>query len=465
MLNKKTMRAPVRQVLGKLLLVGLMLSACAALPDVRYLRTSLSPGATPTVTIGHGTLPRKKAESLLAKRLRHSGNDIQTLAALEEAATGSPLIAGNKVTLLFDGPQTMEAMLAAISGASDHINLETYIFDQDELGLRFADLLIAKQRAGVQVNIIYDSVGTLGTPAEFFERMRAAGIRLTEFNPVNPFKRFGNWRINNRDHRKILVVDGKIGFTGGVNIAKDYARSSLFRSRGKANAQLGWRDTHIRIEGPAVASLQWLFLDTWAKQNTDDLLQRHYFPPLATAGDRIVRVIATYPEGDFEIFKAYALVIQQASKSIHMTVAYFAPDRQIIELLTAAARRGVDVKLVFPSISDAGVVFYAGRSFYSELLDAGVKIHEFQQSVLHAKTAVIDGAWSTVGSANLDVRSFLHNTEVNVVVIGENFGAIMDSAFQEDLKNSVEIAKEQWEQRPLWDRIREATARTLGYWL
>jgi cardiolipin synthase len=449
----------------RLLCVACLLLGCASLPDVRYLKTALAqPAATPTVSTGQANLPAAKARSVLAQRLGKNV-DLQRLAALEEAATGAPLIAGNKVTLLFDGPQTMKAMMAAIEGARDHINLETYIFDQDELGLKFADLLIAKQKQGVQVNIIYDSVGTLGTPAEFFERMRAAGIRLTEFNPVSPLKRFGGWRLNNRDHRKILVVDGRIGFTGGVNIAKDYARSSLFRSQGKRNRELGWRDTHLQLEGPAVASLQWLFLDTWAKQNADDLLDRQYFPALAPAGERIVRVIATFPDGDFEIFKAYALAMQQAKKSIHVTVAYFAPDVQVIEILKDAAKRGVDVKIVFPAISDAGMVFHAGRSYYEELLAAGVKIYEFQDSVLHAKTAVIDGNWSTIGSANLDVRSFLHNTEVNLIVLGDDFGKQMENAFNEDLRNSVEVTRESWANRGAMDRFKEGFARMFEYWL
>lgn len=443
----------------------LLLSSCASLPDVRNLKVSLQPNHTPTVANGQGNLSGKKAESLLAKRLRNSRTDLKALAALEEAATGSPLIAGNKVTLLFDGPQTLGAMMAAISAAKDHVNLETYIFDQDDLGRRFAELLIAKQRAGVQVNIIYDSIGTLGTPSEFFGKMRAAGINLTEFNPVNPLKRFGRWRLNNRDHRKILVVDGLIGFAGGINIANDYANSSLFRSKRKANGDLGWRDTHVQIEGPAVASLQLLFLDAWASQKTGDLPDRDYFPPLTAAGDKIVRVVASKPDGDHELYKAYVLAMQQATKSIHLTVAYFAPDVQIMEVLTKAARRGVDVRMIFPGISDAGLMLYAGQSFYSELLDAGVKIYQLQASVLHAKTAVIDHAWSTVGSANIDMRSFLHNSEMNVIVLGESFGNSMESAFQEDLTNSVEVTKAEWEQRPLADRIKEWAARSLEYWL
>jgi cardiolipin synthase len=445
--------------------ICLLLSACASLPDIRYLKPSLNPHPTPTIAGSQGVLPEKKADSVLAKRLRNTKADITTLAALEEAATGSPLIAGNKVVLLFDGPQTMAAMMTAIAAAKDSINLETYIFDQDDLGLRFAELLMEKQRAGVQVNIIYDSIGTIGTPNEFFEKMRATGINLTEFNPVNPLKKFGLWRLNNRDHRKILVVDGKIAFTGGINIAKEYSKSSLFRSRHKSDSDFGWRDTHIQIEGPAVASLQWLFLDTWASQNTGDLPERQYFPPLAEAGNRIIRVIASKPDGDHAIYKAYALAMQGAKKSIHITVAYFAPDIQILEALMQAARRGVDVELVFPAISDAGLVFHAGRSFYSELLDAGIRIYQLQESVLHAKTAVIDGAWSTVGSTNLDIRSFLHNTEINVVVLGEKFGGMMESAFREDLKNSVEITKQEWEQRPLSERLKEWAARSLEYWL
>jgi cardiolipin synthase len=445
----------------------MLVAACASLPDVRYLNTSLHSDGNPTITGGKGNnVSRQRATSLLPERLRKSSVDLKALAALEEAATGSPLIAGNKVTLLFDGPQTMNAMIAAITAARDHINLETYIFDQDEMGIRFAELLMAKQAAGVQVNIIYDSVGVLGTPPEFFEKMRASGIHLTEFNPINPLKARGSsWRLNNRDHRKILVVDGKIGFTGGVNIANDYSNSSLFRSANKRSSELGWRDTHLQIEGPAVASLQWLFLDAWASQNKNDLPDRQYFPPLAEVGDKVVRVIASKPKGDYEIYKAYVLALQEAKKTIHLTAAYFAPDVQLMDALLAAARRGVSVKVVFPSISDAGLIFYAGQSYYSQLLEAGVKIYQLKASVLHAKTAVIDSVWSTVGSANIDVRSFLHNSEVNVVVLGESFGASMESAFQEDLKNSKEVIREEWEQRPFTHRVKEWAARRLEYWL
>ncbi|MES2535160.1 MAG: cardiolipin synthase [Pseudomonadota bacterium] len=443
----------------------MLVAACASLPDVRSLNTSLSSDGRPTINNSKGTsVSRQRVASLLPQRLRNSAVDLKALAALEEAATGSPLIAGNKVTLLFDGPQTMTAMLAAIGAATNHINLETYIFQQDEVGVKFAELLMAKQQAGVQVNIIYDSIGSLKTPPDFFKKMRATGIKITEFNPVSPLKSFRFLRLNNRDHRKILVVDGKIGFTGGVNIAADYSNSSIFRSRNRG-AEPGWRDTHLQIEGPAVASLQWHFLDTWASQNKDDLADRQYFPKLTEVGDKVVRVIASEPNGDYEIYKSYVLALQEAKKTVHLTAAYFAPDVQLMEALLAAARRGVSVKVVFPSVSDAGLIFYAGQSYYASLLEAGVKIFQLQSSVLHAKTAVIDSVWSTVGSANLDVRSFLHNSEINIVVLGEGFGASMESAFQEDLKNSIEITKEEWNQRPPSQRVKEWAARGLEYWL
>ncbi len=450
------------------LLVGLALSACATLPSVDYLKATLDPKAAPTIENARGNnLSKAQVKAMLARHLRNSSIDVLARAALEEAATGSPLIAGNRVDLLYDGPQTMNAMLEAIADAKDNINLETYIFDQDELGMRFAELLIAKQRSGVDVHIMYDSVGTIGTPNAFFARMKEAGIHLTAFNPINPLKGLTRLDFNNRDHRKILIVDGKVGFTGGVNISATYARSSIFRS-GKTTdtgQKTGWRDTHIRIEGPAVAALQVIFIEGWESQNTDEMADRAYFPVLAQAGDRIVRVLGSTPSSDHEIYRAYLLAMQQATKSIHVTSAYFVPDEHIIAALKAAAQRGVDVQLVLAGVSDSGLVLHAGQSFYTNLLASGVKIHQLKISVLHAKTAVIDGTWSTIGSTNLDMRSFLLNNEVNVIVLGDAFGASMESAFAEDLRDSREITKESWASRPLSDHIKEFAARMLEYWL
>ncbi|NVM79261.1 cardiolipin synthase [Duganella sp. SG902] len=445
-----------------------LLGACASLPNVTGLNEKIDAPAAPTVKGPNGELSDARTKALLAKRWSKGTLDLQQQAALEEAATGVPLIAGNKCTLLFDGPQTMSEMLKAIAAARNHINLETYIFDQDELGLKFADALIEKQQQGVTVNILYDSVGTIGVPAEFFARMRKAGIRLIEFNPVNPAKVSGDgWKLNNRDHRKVLIVDGKVAFTGGINISATYAKSSLFRSSSKPTdkSQVGWRDTHIKVEGPAVQAFQWLFVRQWASQDKDDLPEADYFPKPVIAGDKVVRVLGSEPGGKFEIYKAYALAIQEAKKSIHITSAYFVPDRQTVDALIAAARRGVDVKIVLPGVSDSGLVFYAGHAFYDDLLSAGVKIYQLKLAVLHAKTAVIDGAWSTVGSTNIDTRSFLHNSEINVIVMGEAFGVEMEKAFQEDIKDSNVITLEQWRDRPLVNRMKEWAACFMNYWL
>lgn len=459
------------------ILAGWTLLACASLPEVDADRAKARAGAVPEVVTAGGKLPRQTTEQLLKKHWAKSTLDLKAQAALEEAATGVPLIAGNKVQLLFDGPQTMAEMMKAISAAKDHINFETYIFDQDELGMRFADLLIQKQREGVVVNVIYDSVGTIGVPQEFFDHMREGGVKLLAFNPVNPARARGNgWKLNNRDHRKMLVVDGKVGFTGGINISDTYSKSSPFRGGGRAGGgssptrakskdDVGWRDTQVRIEGPAVQAMQWLFVQTWIEQDADDLRDAHYFAPVAAAGDKVVRVLGSRPNGHFEIYKALLLAIQEAKKSIHITCAYFVPDDQTLQELEAAARRGVDVQLVLPSVSDSGLVFHAGRAFYQPLLEAGVKIYELRLSVLHAKTVVVDGVWSTVGSTNIDRRSFLHNSEVNVIVMGDAFGLEMENAFKEDLRNSNEISLAAWNRRPLITRLKEWMARMWDYWL
>jgi cardiolipin synthase len=445
--------------------LGVIVS-CKTLPQVDP--DSVRPKPAPTVNTAKGKLAPIQAAALLTKRWAAASPDLKMLAALEEQATGVPLIAGNKVTLLFDGPATMREMIAAVRAATSSINLETYIFDQDPIGIQFADLLIEKQRQGVTVNVMYDAVGTLGTPQAFYDRMKAGGIKMLAFNPVNPAKAKGKWELNNRDHRKILVVDGKVAFTGGINISSTYANSSLFRTRykpGKDDAKVGWRDTHIKIEGPAVATLQYAFVKNWVNQDAADLPALNYFPPLAPAGDKMLRVLATDPTADSDIYKSLMVAINEAKKSIYITSAYFVPDQQIVDALRDAARRGVDVKLVLPGVSDHGLVMHAGRAFYEQLLAGGVRIFQLQVAVLHAKTAVIDSAWSTIGSANIDRRSFIHNYELNVVIIDPGFGRDMESAFNEDLRDSKEVTLEQWRNRPWADRIKEWASRLTEYWI
>ncbi len=442
------------------------LASCKSLPDVEPI-TPAKPA--PTIETARGTLPLKQASLLTSKRWANAGTDLRALAAAEEQATGVPLIAGNRVSLLFDGPATMREMMDAARNATSNINLESYIFDEDEIGTQFADVLIQKQHDGVQVNVMVDAVGVLAVKPAFFDRMRAAGIRVVIFNPVNPAKAKGKWEVNNRDHRKLMIVDGRTAFTGGINISSTYANSSLFRSKYKKakvdGDKVGWRDTHVKIEGPAVAALQYSFVNLWLEQAGSELTKADYFPPLAPVGDKILRVLATNPDGDFEIYKSLMVAIAESKKSVHITSAYFVPDQQIVDALVAAAKRGVDVKLVLPGVSDHGMIRYAGQAFYDQLLAGGVKIFELQIAVLHAKTAVIDGAWSTIGSSNIDRRSFIHNYELNVVVVDPAFGGAMESAFNEDLRDSKEVTLEGWRHRPWGDRIREWAASLAGYWI
>lgn len=387
--------------------------------------------------------------------------------AIEESIVGSPLTTGNRVELLQDGPLTYQAMLDAIVTAHDHINMESYIFDDDEIGQRFAAALIVRQRAGVQVNLIRDSAGTLGTPPAFFAALSAAGVQVVEFNPVNPLTAGAGWELNRRDHRKLLIVDGRIAFLGGINISSVYSGSSLrlgFRPR--PDGALPWRDTDLRLEGPVVAELQKLFIMTWAEQRGPPLLARHYFPPMERRGDEVVRAIGSSPEHPYSlIYVTLISALRSAQREIWLTNAYFVPDPQLLAALKDAVARGVDVRLILPSSTDSWLVFHAGRAYYDELLRAGVRLYERQDALLHVKSAVIDGVWSTVGSTNLDWRSFLHNQEINAVVLGAGFGDKMRAVFRADLAKSHEISLQTWQARPLGVRVQELFGRLWEYWL
>jgi cardiolipin synthase len=387
--------------------------------------------------------------------------------AREEALVGSPLTTGNQVQLLKDGPATYDAMLAAIDAARDHINLETYILDDDEVGARFARALIAKQAEGVQVNLIRDSAGTIGTPAAYFEQLEAAGVRVLEFNPLNPLMARTEWALNQRDHRKLLIVDGRTAFLGGINISSVYSGGSFGApATARPDAALAWRDTDLQLQGPAVAELQKLFLATWAQQKGEALAARQYFPPPVRAGRQVVRVIGSSPQEPFSLIYATLLsAIQSAETSVQLTNAYFAPDPQLLAALESAAQRGVEVTLILPSQTDSWLVFHAGRAYYDRLMHAGVRIFERRGAILHSKTALIDGIWATVGSTNLDWRSFLHNHELNAVVLGLEFGKQLQAMFRADLALSEPIVLAQWRRRPLDERLMELFARAWEYWL
>jgi cardiolipin synthase len=418
----------------------------------------------------HGPVPAAKTAAILDKLKGDAGaSDIlQKHLAYEQAFNnGSPLVLGNKLVLLQDGPATYRAMFAAMLAAKNHINLEVYIVDDDEIGKQFADVLLEKRAQGVQVNLIYDSFGCLTTSVYFFDRLRNAGINVLEFNPINPLatgrKR---WSLYNRDHRKLLVIDGRIAFVGGINISKVYSSNPFSRNSKKKRGKIaGWRNIHTQIEGPVVAEFQKLFLDTWYRQQGPPIAQGDYFPRLTTQGDEIVRAIGnTANDPQSPIYLTLMSAISHAEQEIHMTIAYFAPDPQLLKALKDAVRRGVKVKLVLPSHSDSWTVIHLGHSYYTELLRAGVQIYERREAVMHSKTACIDGVWSTIGSTNLDWRSFLHNDEINAVILGRDFAWQMRAMFNSDLNEADLITLHRWRRRSLLSRLMERLARLVTYW-
>jgi cardiolipin synthase len=368
-------------------------------------------------------------------------------------------VPGNRAELLKDGPAAFAAMLAAIRGARRHVNVESFIFDdRGETGRAFVDLLLEKRATGVAVHVIYDSLGSEDTRAEAFSRLAAAGVRLLEVHPLNPLKAWGapRWTPNRRDHRKLLIVDGRIAFTGGMNVDEVYDKGRSDR----------WRDTHLRLEGPVVAEFQKLFLAQWHEQSHETLPDAGYFPALSPAGDDTVGLIATSPEDGAPVFHRLVLsAFDAAERSIHVTQAYFAPPPALGAALGRAARRGLDVRLVLPSRSDQPAVVWAGRSHYAALLAAGVRIFERRGVTLHAKTVVVDGTWSVVGSANFDYRSVKFNDEVNALVVGPRFGTAMEAMFTADIAQSEEITAEAWSRRPLASRAKEWLARSVEAWL
>jgi cardiolipin synthase len=380
-------------------------------------------------------------------------------------ALRQPLVGGNHVELLIDGAATYAAMFAAIDGAHDHINLESYIVEADGPGEELARRLIAKCREGVKVNLLFDSFGSLTTATAYFDALRAAGVRLCEYNPLRSWRRLFSRAVHLRDHRKLLVVDGEVAFVGGVNISGVHVAGSSL-SKNRSTGAPPWRDTHLRIAGPLVSQLQQLFVAHWNQHACETIQPAHYAPPLRPAG-RLRGAIASCEAGRRRnpFYRALVKAIDHAHERVLLTTAYFVPTRRLVRALSAAARRGVDVRLLLPGQSDAWAPLQAGRSHYGRLLQAGVRIYERQGALLHAKTTVIDGVWVTVGSANLDWRSFVHNAEANAIVLDAAFGSQMEAVFTEDVAASHEITLETWHARGWLQRVQEALARRFEFLL
>jgi cardiolipin synthase len=450
---------------GVALTLGTIIGSCAWTGPRREAPPPQSD--TPIVIDKRGVLPSKAAQAVLTEATQSARDREQAreLVAAIQTVTRTPLVTGNRVKLLIDGPRTYEAVLAAVEEARDHIHIETYIFADDEVGERFSAALIRKREQGVNVRIIYDAIGSLKSSAAFFDALAERGIETVAFRPLEPSS---IWKVNNRDHRKLIVVDGSVAFTGGINISDTYESASSSQPGPDTGVKEAWRDTHVEIRGPAVKQLQALFLQTWTRLGRRaDPATPGLYPTLAETGEDLVQVVPSEggDDSEFRIYEAYLTAIRKARDRIWISMAYFAPNRELREALAAAPARGVDVRIIVPAFTDSGPILHASRATYGELLEAGVQIYEHTGALLHAKTAVIDGVWSTVGSCNIDPRSFVHNNEVNAVVVGGEFARSMQRMFRADLENSERIDPQEWQARPTSDRMKEFLSGLISYWL
>jgi len=444
----------------------LALAACATVPVVDEADlVKASAGSQIKVFGTRGPLSARQSKAVLG-RLAAEAPDAGALErhlAVEQVVAESPLFVGNQVRILRDGAETFPAMFGAIRAAKSYVYLEYYIFEDVSCdGEMLSDLLVRQSKAGVHIRVIYDGIGSIGTDSTFFEKLRAAGVEVIEFNPLNPWKH--HFGVNSRDHRKLLVADGGVAILGGVNLSSTYQSAPSGGSRANRDAPRDdkdvWHDTDIEITGPVVRELETIFRDHWHEQEGVPLeADTDVELPSEPVGDEVVRILRSSPS---KLKRRYYVTvisaIRNAESSIWITSGYFVPTHQEKVGLMAAARRGIDVRLLLPSHSDSGPALAVQHSHYEDLLRAGVKIYERDDGILHSKTMVIDQVWSIVGSSNFDHRSVLFNDELDAVVLGKETGAKLATDFMADLQHANAIDMEQWRRRSMLEHMRE------GFW-
>ncbi|WP_082788983.1 cardiolipin synthase [Desulfolucanica intricata] len=363
-----------------------------------------------------------------------------------------PFTINNKSKVLTNGEETFSAIIEAISKAEHHIHLEYYIIQPDNIGYKIQELLIKKAREGVRVRILYDSVGSRKLNKAFLEPLKSAGVECAAFLPVK-FPLFHS-SINYRNHRKILIVDGKIGFVGGLNIGDDYL----------SKGQLGfWRDTHLQIKGEAVSFLQRIFLLDWHFATENKFVSPRYFPEHEWYGYQPIQIASSGPDSNWaSIQQVYFTTITSARESIYITTPYFVPDESILMALKTAALSGIDVSIIFPAKPDKRIVYWASMSYIQEVLEAGVKVFLYEKGFVHAKILLVDGVVASVGTANMDMRSFNLNFEVNALIYDQAVVKRLENDFAADILDSRQITYEEFLNRSLWTKFKESGARLLS---
>lgn len=379
--------------------------------------------------------------------------DSEDFLRASEALTAAAITTGNEAELLINGDRIFPAFLETIESAQRTLNVQTYVYWRGDIAAEIAGAICARAKAGVRCNVILDALGAAQMKRSLVHDMRDAGVRVILFRPPKPY---AMKRLANRTHRRVLVADGRVGMTGGVGIAAEWT--------GDAQDSDHWRDTHVRVRGPVVRSMQGAFAENWLEATGEVLAGDEYLPELESLGDdgRMQFVRSSAQVGDTNAEALYYLAIASAQRSIELTAAYFVPRPAFTDALAAAAERGVDVRILVPGPHiDKGFVRVAGRAAYDQLLEAGVRMYEFQPTMLHAKTVCIDGIWSSVGTINFDNRSFQLHDEVTLCVWDKEFAGALSKAFAADLERSDEITSKRWSDRPLRQRAVEAATTVL----
>jgi cardiolipin synthase len=381
---------------------------------------------------------------------RFAVSDPQFLRSMDHLL-GPGVLGGNRIKALQNGDEIFPAMLAAIGSARETITFETYIYWSGEIGKKFSEALCERAKAGVRVHVLLDWVGTGKIEKQYLEDLKAAGVEVERYHPL---RWYSVTRINNRTHRKLLVVDGKIGFTGGVGIADLWS--------GHAQSKDHWRDSHYQLEGPAVAQMQAAFTDNWIKTRAKVLFGDGYFPELKPAGASLAQVFkSSRGEGSESVRLMYLLSIASATKTVRLQAAYFVPDDLAIETFVAARKRGVKIEIIVPGPhTDAKIVQSASRSLWGALLDAGVQIYEYQPTMYHCKVLIVDDVWVSVGSTNFDDRSFRLNDEVNLNIYDAAFAIEQVKVFEEDKGKSRLMTRKEFKNRSKVGKMFDEIAAT-----
>lgn len=450
------------------LVVGLLLERRSPVATLAWIFALLFlpwVGIVVYYVLGPRRLARKKLRRVRSQRLlrdaltriEDQADDPHTgqLARMAVRVGESAPLRAVEVELYTEGDPCFAAIEAAIAGAKHHAHLEYYIWDHDTTGKRLLELLVKKRREGVEVRLLLDGVGAYALPPSATRALELAGGEVAWFNPVT-FFRFNPRYANFRTHRKIVVVDGEIGFTGGMNVTDDQSRA--------AKGELAWRDTHVRMTGPVVRALQRVFLEDWAfATDAAPPMTPEYLPPITPRGEHMVQIVSSGPDQDaYGIHKLHFAAIAGANQRVWITSPYFVPDEPVLTALTTAALRGVDVRVLVPSKGDSRLVDYAARSYFQDLLRVGVRIWEYQPRFVHAKTMVIDDALAVVGTANLDNRSFRLNFEVCAAIYDAGITQRLAAAFEDDLAHAKQLAPRTLKREPFVQRVGEAAARVFS---